>query len=644
MMMQKKRFLRTALLCLVLAQSGFLLLAQEKPKNYVFPRRPTEVIKIEVDQVYYELVNGTFDMDWNRLDGTLEYVQTEYDCSDFRLVNLVRILYEYGDRIPEDYMEKIENVLFNFRYWWDDPGENSMCYWSENHQILFAAAEYLVGQMYPDQRFPVSGLTGRQHQEKARIRAYDWLEMRWNYGFIEYYSNVYYKEDIGPLVNLIDFAEDQALVKKCQIILDLLFYDVAAQSLDTLFVSVSGRAYQNNRTGVIDGDFGGVTNYFWGNGKEIEPGIMYGLMVTKNYQLPPVLKAIATDDRTVIIRQSNGLDLDELKQEGYYGTDNRSMMMQWGMEAFTNPIIIRNSIKHIRNTNMFSNDFVSDFRSMNFFLLRWLHLEPTVSRILNPQYNGVAIQKGNTYTYKTEDYSMYTVQSHQPGDYADQQHVFGMNVGSHFAIFHNHPAREKESKASSPNYWTGYGHFPHSVQDKNVNLSIYNIPRKKGIMEAALLDYTRAFFPTALFDTAWIDGKYAFGKKDDTYCAIIASDTLTFRDEKKDDLILKGKHTFWITEAGSASEDGSFSAFIHRIKENTVHFNGKKLELTYISQGKTYDLTFGKDFILDGEEVNTQYSRYDAPYAHAEKKDSNLTFEHDGKSLYLDFENLVRKY
>jgi len=642
--MLKKHSLRTVVLCLVLAQPGFLMLAQEKPKNYVFPRRPTEVIKIEVDQVYYELVNGTFDKDWSRLDGTLEYVQTEYDCSDFRLVNLVRILYEYGDRIPEDYMEKIENVLFNFRYWWDDPGENSMCYWSENHQILFAAAEYLVGQMYPDQRFPVSGLTGRQHQEKARIRAYDWLEMRWNYGFIEYYSNVYYKEDIGPLVNLIDFAEDQVLVKKCQIILDLLFYDVAAQSLDTLFVSVSGRAYQNNRTGVVDGDFGGVTNYFWGNGKEIEPGIMYGLVVTKNYQLPPVLKAIATDDRTVIIRQSNGLDLDELRQEGYYGTDNRSMMMQWGMEAFTNPIIIRNSIKHIRNTNMFSNDFVSDFRSMNFFLLRWLHLEPTVSRILNPQYNGVAIQKGNTYTYKTEDYSMYTVQSHQPGDYADQQHVFGMNVGSHFAIFHNHPAREKESKASSPNYWTGYGHFPHSVQDKNVNLSIYNIPRKKGIMEAALLDYTRAFFPTALFDTAWIDGKYAFGKKDDTYCAIIASDTLTFRDEKKDDLILKGKHTFWITEAGSASEDGSFSAFINRIKENTVQFNEKKLELTYISQGKTYDLTFGKDFILDGEEVNTQYSRYDAPYAHAEKKDSNLTFEHDGKSLYLDFENLVRKY
>ena len=90
-----------------------------------------------------------------------------------------------------------------------------MCYWSENHQILFASAEYLIGQLYPDQIFKVSGLSGKEHVERAKIRAFDWLEMRWNYSYIEYNSNVYYKEDIGPLMNLIDFAEDKALATKC---------------------------------------------------------------------------------------------------------------------------------------------------------------------------------------------------------------------------------------------------------------------------------------------------------------------------------------------------------------------------------------------------------------------------------------------
>ena len=87
-----------------------------------------------------------------------------------------------------------------------------MCYWSENHQILFASAEYLIGQLYPENVFPSSGLTGRQHMEKARLRMLDWFEMRWNYGFIEYYSGVYYKEDVGALINVIDYADDEELV------------------------------------------------------------------------------------------------------------------------------------------------------------------------------------------------------------------------------------------------------------------------------------------------------------------------------------------------------------------------------------------------------------------------------------------------
>ncbi|MEX2371069.1 MAG: hypothetical protein WD578_08690 [Bacteroidales bacterium] len=639
--MRTSKFL---ILILILGSLGIQAEAQKKSKNFVYPLRPSTPINLQESQLYYELVKDSVNIDWSRLDGTLEYIRNEYDCSDFRLVNLIRILYEYGDRIPAEYMSKIEEVLFNFRYWWDEPGENSMCYWSENHQALFASAEYLVGKLYPDTVFPSSGFTGRERMERARARAMEWLEMRWKYGFIEYYSNVYYKEDIGALINLIDYAGDEELVQKCRIIMDLLFYDIASQTTGTLFVSVSGRAYQNNRTGIEDGDFGGLTNYYWGNGEEIGPGMMYGMMVSKNYQLPPVLRSIAMDTSTLVIRQSNGLDLTELKDEGYYGSDNRSMMMQWGMEAFTNPVIIRNSLAHIRNCNMFTNAFVSDFRVMDFFLLKWFHLEPTVSRILNPQYNGVAIQKGDTYTYKTADYSMYTVQRHQPGDYADQQHVFGMNIGDHFAIFHNHPAREKESKAQSPNYWTGYGHFPHSVQDERVNLSIYKIPRRKGIMEADLLDYTRAFFPTRLFDTAWISENYIFGKLGDTYCAMIGSGDFAYRDTAMDDIILQGKKSYWITEAGSKAEDGSFEAFTTRIRNNKVEFHRRKLELQYQSGEKLYALKFDNDFKIDDAVVNTNYRRYDAPYVQGDRKDETISFSHGGEFLHLDFHNLIRKH
>ncbi|MEI6678138.1 MAG: hypothetical protein WCL21_06000, partial [Mariniphaga sp.] len=180
------------------------------------PQRPEKKIQTDQNQVYYDLSNGSSTIEWSRLDGTLEYTDGQYDCSDFNLVNLLRIVYEYDGQIPAATKNKIEKTLLNFRYWWDEPGENSMCYWSENHQVLFASAEYLAGQKYPDKLFPKSGLTGKQHQAKARKRILDWMEMRWNYGFTEFYSSVYYKEDIGGMINLIDFADDE-ISKKMQI-------------------------------------------------------------------------------------------------------------------------------------------------------------------------------------------------------------------------------------------------------------------------------------------------------------------------------------------------------------------------------------------------------------------------------------------
>ena len=641
---RKFRFWHVLLALLLFMVTTVIIDTIRNSRIETIPERPDPKIPLHQDELYYSLVKDSAGIDWGMLDGTLEYIRGEYDCSDFRLVNLIRILYEYGDRIPEEVRARVEETLLNFRYWWDEPGENSMCYWSENHQILFASAEYLVGQKYPEAVFPSSGLTGREHMEKARVRALDWLRMRWNYGFIEYYSSVYYKEDIGPLINLIDFAEDEELVQKCRIILDLLFYDVASQSLGTMFSSVSGRAYQSNRIGREAAAFSGLTSYLWENGAEIGPGIMYGMMHTTSYEVPPVLRDIAMDTSTVVIRQSNGLNLSELKEEGYYGSDNRSMMMQWGMESFTNPEVVRNSLAHIRDCNMFSNYSLRDFKILNYRLLHWLHLEPTVVRLINPQTNGVSIQKGNTYTYKTPDYSMYTVQDHQVGDYGDQQHVFGMNMGKAFSIFHLHPAREKEVESQSPNYWVGYGHFPHSAQDRNVNLSIYNIPKKKGMMESALLDYTRAYFPSCDFDTVVIDGNYAFGKLGETYCTFIGATDFRWRDEARDDLIQDGKLTYWITEAGSRSEDGSFESFVRRIRKNPVQFDPGGPSLSYESGGQSYELDYGADFKVNGQVIDTEYPRYDSPYVQGNKKDRTFTFEMNGNYLFLDFENMIRNY
>jgi hypothetical protein len=612
--------------------------------NYpVMQRRPEVAIHLQQDDVYRDLKEGIAPIDWTRLDGTLTYIDHQYDCSDFRYVNLLRILYEFRDQIPAGVLAKIENTLFNFRYWWDEPGENSMCYWSENHQILFASAEYLTGQLYQDVVFSSSGLTGAQHMQKARNRMNDWFEMRWNYGFIEYNSEVYYKEDIGALINIIDFVEDEEIVTKARIIMDLLMYDVAVQNIHSMLVSTSGRAYEGNRKGGPNVSLGGATDYFWGSGNKIRSGMVHGMMYSDKYDLPEVIKEIARDTSIVIIKQKNGLNLSDLKAEGFGGTDNRSMMMQWGMEAFSNHEIIENSMTHIRQHNMFSNDFIKDFRDFDYTLLRVSRLMPLISKILNPQSNGVAIQQGNTYTYKTPDYTLYTSQNYHPGTYGDQHHIAGMNVGNHFSIFHLHPALEKEVKNQSPNYWVGYGHLPHTVQHERVSLAIYQIPEKKGMMEKDLLDYTHAYFPTSLYDSTVVMQNYALGKKGDTYSAFIGANEIYIRPGCDDDLIQKGKRTFWITEAGSKNEDGSFEDFCQRIMSNSLIFDPEKLALTYVSSNTNYKLDFGGDFYVNDQLVDTDYPRFDAPYVQAPYKPEKVLISHAGKSLMLDFNKLIRE-
>ncbi len=596
------------------------------------------------DQIYAQLVAGKQDINWHGLDGTLKFIDLQYDCSDFKFVGLIRILYDFGDRIPAEVKANIEKSILNFRYWWDEPGGNSMCYWSENHQILYASAEYLIGLKYPDTLFPKSGMTGKAHSDKARKRILDWMEMRWKYGFTEFFSNVYYTEDIGGMINLINYASDEEIVKKMEIVMDLLMADVATQNIHTMFVSASGRAYEHSRKGGPHTTLGGITDYYWGSGKEMGPGMAYGLVAPKKYILPPVIAEIGKDSSKVVIKQCSGLDISELKTEGYYGTDTRSMMMQLGMEAFTNPEIIRNTLSFVRTNHMFTNGFISDLKVMDISLLSWLHLEPAVGRFIQPPSDGVAIQKGNTYTYKTGDYSVYSAQNYHPGTFGDQQHVAGMNIGNAFSVFHTHPALEEGVKSQSPNYWVGYGRMPDVGQDRNVSLAIYNIPAKKGMMEKSLLDYTHAYFPKELFDTVCVEGNYAMGKKGKTYCALITKNTLSFRKNTTDNLIQKGKKTFWIMEAGSEEEDLSFEKFRDRILHNPCTFDSLNLVLNYESRGGLYLLKFKEDFKVNGATFSRAYDRFDSPYCKADRKAEAIKFELNGKSLYLDFNRMIRKF
>ena len=636
------------------------------------------------------------------LKGAIERIDVREDCADFTACGLIRFYLENEHRLSDVNKEEIKRCLTGFKYWMDqyDGRMDSMCHWSENHQILFATTEYLAGMEWPDATF-ADGKDGAAHADMARERIKAWMSQRYYYGFNEYYSNNYYPEDIAPMANFIQFAaaEDAAMVDRMKIVMDIIWIDIATQSYKYVdesgktqyaFVSASGRMYMDNKSSDDTGNrLRPYIDLVLGNGNDYETvnnrfftcfKRMYETKVNGKpiYEVPEAIKAIFDDPaEKQIVKSSNGLTIEELAEKGLIGQGVDQIMMQMGMEAFSNSLVIDNSIKYLNDNKLFNNEFLNDFKLVNLWPLTWTKSLGFLSGILNPSTNGKAIQRANVYTYQTPYYSMSTSQEHFAGDYADQHQINVSNLGSDLSVYTAQPMRN----STRGQYWVGYGRLPYSVQDENVNISIYTIPKSAGMLEPHIVKYTHAYFPLGLFDEVdldYMDQGYVFGRKGDAYImlramsdgegtlmfkndmpGITAEDMANDRSKIKDnvrelieasgdlryDLIFEGGNSHaWVTELGCI-KDGTFSEFIAKMLGNECKY--EDMTVTYKTANKTFDVKYGVHFKVNGEKIDTNYARYENAYVSGgkvERESKIISVEYEEYWLYLDYESGVREY
>lgn len=578
-----------------------------------------------------------------------QFIDARYDCSDFAMATIIKTLYSYMNKLEEKTREKIKETVLNFKYWMDEPGDDSMCYWSENHQILFASAQYLAGQYYPDEIFSNANITGIEHMEKAKRRILPWLKNKWDFGFIEWHSNVYYEEDIPPLANFIDFAKDEEIVIKSKIIMDILLLDIAMHSYKGLFGVTSGRCYEEQKKHPLKQDTIDITEYLFGFNNIVsydwtKLGAVF--ILSEGYDLPEVIKKIAHDVSSVEIKTSMGLDLKEIKNEFKdLNCIETTGMFLWAMEAFTNPEAINMALDIFNSYKMQKSEFLKDFNKVNNPILRKLNLLPLISKILNPATNGIAIQRANTYTYRTNNYMLSTAQKYHPGKFGCQHHIWQATLSNEVTVFTTHPTRTfsgrgKEKILIPPSYWIGSGCMPHSVQHKNVNMSIYNLNRRRMFLEAKLMKWTHAYFPAEKFDEVILKGKYVFGRLGDVYIVLIGKNNLTVSEEDKNEIIQEGRITYWICVIDSKETHASFENFVNTIKSHEVTY--KNGILTYRAD-RVYELKYNDYFKVNGKIINTDYDRLDTLYAKAKRKPDEVNVEFMGSTLYLNFDKLIRE-
>lgn len=604
------------------------------------------------------------------------YFAARIETTDFRTVSMMVVLYDYYDELYEispEAMELFKQTLLDFKYWMTEPGEDSMCYWSENHQMLFACAEYLVGQYWPDEIFTNDGKTGLEHMQTAQSRIEAWLSGRYYYGFSEYASSTYMKFSMAPLANFIMYSQDDDLVEQAKMVMDIAIYDLATNTFEGVLEAPTTRAYADNLGGTESDRMSDFIDYiFYGKINSTTNGNLTSFVMMCQgtdengeayYEIPSIMQEIFEDTDTAEIKYSSSLTTAELAEFGFVGMEDYQIMMQFGMGSYTSPETIHNAFSYFDEYNLYSNETFELFKYFNIEILTQTGILDYLTAEVGIMTNGIAMSRGNIYTYQTEYYQFATNQMYDPGSYGASQFLSVANFTDYAVVFTAHPAQEEASNTVSayPGYWAGYGRAPAAAQDENIQLSIYQIPYLPGALEMYdVPDFTHTYLPEAFFDEVIIDGNYAFATVDGAYIALIANGDLYYNEFNLEsakalgsgvedypeycfDLIQEGNNQFWIYELGDETTDETFEEFIYRIKSNEYYFDGKSY-LEYTSNGKTLTLDFDGDFTVDGEVMDLDYERYDSPYAYVERYSDDMYFEFGGETLYTNFVTGERTY
>jgi hypothetical protein len=576
-----------------------------------------------------------------------DYIEGRQDCADFVMQAIVRLLYQFNEgsdiSFSPELLAHAKAATLGFKYWPDEPGVDSMCSWTENHQILFSTAAYLAGQLYPEEVFSNSGRRGSEMMVVHRPRIERWLEMRFKSGFSEWLSNVYYDEDWAALLNLVDFAEGEER-ERARMILDLSLFDLALNSIKGIFGSTHGRSYeQNKKWSALEGTSDTAKLLFGTGAFTAYDNMSVGFFaMSDSYQVPQVIYEIAQDGAVFVNRQRMGHRIEDAEKWGLSYDDPESGMVFLSNEAYLHPKNAALTVQMFDAFGWWENAFFTDFKPFRRFLyaLQKLKLLPALARLLEKDVCRNMRDEANIYTYRTPDYMLSSAQDHRAGYGGDQQHIWQATLGPDAVCFTTHPANTRRT-GPTPNYWTGSGTLPRAAQVENVVIAVYNASRMPGLYVTNKLFCTHAWLPKDQFDEIYERDGWVFARKGDGYLALHSMKPYHWNEQPGEDqhreIIANGDKNIWICEMGRRETDGEFVEFAEAICRALVVYKGLSVRYQSPSQGW---LEFGwrGPFKKAGEVIPLDgYPRYDNPYCQAGFWAEAIRIEHQGKTLNLNW-------
>ncbi|MHA1733229.1 MAG: hypothetical protein ACTSU5_14880 [Promethearchaeota archaeon] len=602
-----------------------------------------------------------------KVEKQLERILAATDGQDFSMTKVLRLLYLENRTTPTGVISqgargRVKEALLGAKYWYDEPGEQAHAiFWTENHQIAYHAAELLAGQLWKDEVFPRSNMTGRDHIAHAERLASRWMDWRAKYGFFEWHSNTYISVDLYSLLNIVDFAENSTLSTKASMLVDLILFDVANNWFKGKYATTMGRCYGESRVGWSREtlpDKENVAQAAWlllGLGRDYGSTDKAAVAVaTSGYVPPAVLEEIAEDaapsnehkERSGVLASAGpsiGIPYDEEHLPFWWGL--AAPVSQWTIDATFQAID-----KYDLDPAIICGDGVPEILEAG-SRIRGMNLS-TYSSLLEEVTRGSALETTNTYTYRTPHYQLSGAQDRQKGLNGLQELTWQASLDDNAYVFTNAPGGISFKGGEFMGGWK-----PRATFYKNIGVIQYDHVQRtlEGRLAFYLLDaglnlvhadraYNHAYFPTWAFDSVVERGHWILGKAGGGYVALFSANP-TFWPSNYE-LQSPGTKNCWIVELGSVDEWGSFQDFADAIASSQVVVEALEMgySVRYASPSRgEVEVAWDGPMTVAGVEVDLgPYARFDDAYCHADFGSLRYEFELGGKSLVLDFENVSR--
>ncbi|MBL0408328.1 hypothetical protein JKG68_31125, partial [Microvirga aerilata] len=519
--------------------------------------------------------------------------------SDMGAQGWIRLLYLHTNspNLPAAAAERIRSALTHYRYWIDEPfggdPNKPQQFWTENHQIMYGAAEFLAGQLMPAATFR-DGMTGAQHRDKAHARIDQWLSTRLFHGFNEWNSPVYYEYTFTALLNLVDFSADERIATRAAIALDLLIFDLARFTQKGSFGVTAGRAYAEHKHAGWRQSVGDLIEMLFGTrGRWVYADSLgaHSLATTRKYCVPTALLAIGRDRPDRLTDRSRvSINLGEIPAIGYASDEDG--MFWWGKSAyFVGPMVDKSNemIRKYGLQSVFDAEWYTQIRNLT------LPLAGRGNDLLSAFFEGMALTRANLYTYRDRGAMLSSVQAFRVGQVGPQLNPWQVTFDNEVTVFGTYPAAL--NGGDGPNWWTGTAVIPFVVQRDSAAIAIYS-PHPASAQALAFGHRTHLWFPFGesslvgvpeakgwtppgidtgrfKFDETRIERRHAsndvsgsmwmFGRKGDGYVGIYSAqpcELVTNGAWRGKEIVCDGLRNAFVIQVGSADTFGSFSTFV----------------------------------------------------------------------------------